>query len=76
MKQEGWTQGKHMRLTTREVDVLEYARRGYTNREISLDLDLHYRTIIQYKNTIIEKLEATGGFEPPRINFRAYVNGS
>lgn len=43
-------------LTPREIDVLLFLSRGYTNRQIAQELHLSPRTIEGYRSTLVAKL--------------------
>jgi len=45
------------RLTKREIEILEYIARGFTNREIAEKLFLSVRTINTHRTNIMQKLD-------------------
>lgn len=46
-----------MPLTTRELQVLNYIAKGYSNKEIALDLVITLRTVKHHVHNILEKLK-------------------
>ncbi len=50
-------------LTPRELDVLRYIARGYTNRQIAEELCLSVRTVESHRANLMDKLNARGRVE-------------
>ena len=48
-------------LSPREVEVLEFVERGYTNKEIADELYLSVRSIQTHRNNICKKFNIKGG---------------
>ncbi|MUJ26233.1 response regulator transcription factor [Aliivibrio fischeri] len=55
-------------LSTREITVLNYLLRGYTNKQISEFLSLSSKTISTYKSRILDKYNVTSLIELVKIN--------
>jgi len=54
--------GKHLQnqyLTAREVDILKCLLKGYSAKETGLELEISYRTVESYINTLKLKLDCT-----------------
>ncbi|MCH8536051.1 MAG: helix-turn-helix transcriptional regulator [Flavobacteriaceae bacterium] len=47
-------------LSPREIEVLEFVERGYSNKEVSEELSLSVRTIDAHKRHICDKLNLKG----------------
>jgi two-component system response regulator NreC len=50
-------------LTRRESEVLGYIAKGYTNEQIAAQLHVSYRTVVNHKSNIVEKLSMNGAHE-------------
>ncbi len=50
-------------LTRREREVLVYIAKGYTNDQIAARLHVSYRTVVNHKSNIVEKLAMNGAHE-------------
>jgi len=54
---------EHEALTPREIDVLRLLARGYTNRQIALELKISPRTVEGHRSSLTDKLGFRGRVE-------------
>jgi two-component system, NarL family, invasion response regulator UvrY len=59
-------------LSEREVKVLQYVKRGLSSREISVELNISYRTVEVHRHKILKKLNLKN--TPSLINYLNYHN--
>ena len=61
-----------VKLSAREIEVLEYICKGYSNAEIAKELGLSQRTIDGHKSRLFDK---TGAKNAPNLVLFAIKNG-